>query len=195
MFTVLPFGLATGPYIFTKVTRPLVKHWRTTAVNIVVYLEDGMGACKTFSACMNQASKVRSDIKSCGSISNDEKCEWFASQCLTWLGFDWNLKLKTLCIPKKKIDLCSKIDETLDSSGPARQLASVTGLIISNSMCNLVTKSLRREIDFRLSWDCKLNVNCGARRELEFWVKSISMLNSRSLLIKPTSVGNKSCLF
>lgn len=30
-FTVLPFGLATGPYIFTKVMRPLVKHWRIKA--------------------------------------------------------------------------------------------------------------------------------------------------------------------
>jgi hypothetical protein len=25
-FTVLPFGLSTGPYIFSKVIRPLVKH-------------------------------------------------------------------------------------------------------------------------------------------------------------------------
>ena len=29
VFTVLPFGLSTGPYIFTKVIRPLVKHWRS----------------------------------------------------------------------------------------------------------------------------------------------------------------------
>ena len=27
-FIVLPFGLSTGPCIFTKVMRPLVKHWR-----------------------------------------------------------------------------------------------------------------------------------------------------------------------
>ena len=28
-FTVLPFGLATGPYVFTKIERTLVKHWRS----------------------------------------------------------------------------------------------------------------------------------------------------------------------
>ena len=27
-FTVLPFGLSTGPYVFSKVQRALVKHWR-----------------------------------------------------------------------------------------------------------------------------------------------------------------------
>ena len=30
-FVVLPFGLSTGQYIFTKVMRPLVKHWRSQA--------------------------------------------------------------------------------------------------------------------------------------------------------------------
>ena len=27
MFTVLPFGLTSAPYIFTKLLRPIVKHW------------------------------------------------------------------------------------------------------------------------------------------------------------------------
>ena len=27
-FQVLPFGLSSAPYIFTKCIRPLVKHWR-----------------------------------------------------------------------------------------------------------------------------------------------------------------------
>jgi len=39
-FTVLPFGLSLGPYIFSKVMRPLVKYWRSKAPSIVVYLDD-----------------------------------------------------------------------------------------------------------------------------------------------------------
>ena len=30
-FTVLPFGLSVGPYIFSNVMRPLVKYWRSKA--------------------------------------------------------------------------------------------------------------------------------------------------------------------
>ena len=41
MFTVLPFGLTTAPYIFTKLLRPIVKHWRSQGISNVVYLDDG----------------------------------------------------------------------------------------------------------------------------------------------------------
>jgi hypothetical protein len=102
-FTVLPFGLATGPYIFTKVMRPLVKHWRAAAHKIIVYLDDGMGASHSFSSCLNQATRVRSDVISSGFVPNVEKCIWFPTQRLTWLGLDWDLKMKSLSIPQKKI--------------------------------------------------------------------------------------------
>ena len=41
MFTVLPFGLSSALYIFTKLLRPLVKHWRSQGIRVVVYLDDG----------------------------------------------------------------------------------------------------------------------------------------------------------
>ena len=34
-FTVLSFGLSVGPYIFSKVMRPLVKYWHSKAIRIV----------------------------------------------------------------------------------------------------------------------------------------------------------------
>ena len=43
VFTVLPFGLSSSPYIFTKCLRPLVKHWRKCGIRIVLYLDDGWG--------------------------------------------------------------------------------------------------------------------------------------------------------
>ena len=33
-FTVLPFGLSTGPYVFSKIQRALVKHWRGKGLRI-----------------------------------------------------------------------------------------------------------------------------------------------------------------
>ena len=41
IFTVLEFGLSSAPYIFTKLLRPLVKHWRSQGIHIVIYLDDG----------------------------------------------------------------------------------------------------------------------------------------------------------
>ena len=31
VYTVLPFGLSTAPYIFTKLLKPLEKHWKLQA--------------------------------------------------------------------------------------------------------------------------------------------------------------------
>ena len=41
-FTVLPFGLAIACYLFTKMLRPLVKHWRSLGIKVVLYIDDGI---------------------------------------------------------------------------------------------------------------------------------------------------------
>ena len=40
-FTVLPFGLTSVLFIFTKIMRVLVKHWRENNVKICYFLDDG----------------------------------------------------------------------------------------------------------------------------------------------------------
>ena len=49
VFVVVPFGLATASYLFTKMVRPLVKKWRGSGIRCVVYLDDGIfgSSCKT----------------------------------------------------------------------------------------------------------------------------------------------------
>ena len=42
-FKVLPFGLISAPYIFTKVIRQLVKFWRAHGHLALMYLDDGIG--------------------------------------------------------------------------------------------------------------------------------------------------------
>jgi hypothetical protein len=42
-FLVLPFGLASACYSLTKITRPLVKKWRSEGKQIIMYLDDGIG--------------------------------------------------------------------------------------------------------------------------------------------------------
>ena len=49
VFTVLPFGLSSAPYIFTKVVRVLARYWRSHAVRLTVYLDDGLGSARVIS--------------------------------------------------------------------------------------------------------------------------------------------------
>ena len=81
-FVVLPFGLSTGPYIFTKVMRPLLKHWHSQALRIVVFLDDGLGVCGTKDTCLQQSLLVHSDLISSGFVPNKDKCMWIPVQLI-----------------------------------------------------------------------------------------------------------------
>ena len=72
-FTVLPFGLSTAPYIFTKVLKPLEKHWRYLGIRIAIFLDDGWGIEKDKDACSHTSDIVKADLAQAGFISNDEK--------------------------------------------------------------------------------------------------------------------------
>jgi len=39
--TVLPFGLSSAPYVFTKVLKPLANYWRLQGLCIPIFLDDG----------------------------------------------------------------------------------------------------------------------------------------------------------
>ena len=54
VFTVLPFGLASAPFLFTKVMRCLVTLLRAQGIKISVFIDDGLGS----------ADKVQSNIHS-----------------------------------------------------------------------------------------------------------------------------------
>ena len=46
-FRVLPFGLSSACYVFTKLLRPLVKRWRSKGLRCIVYIDDGICASKS----------------------------------------------------------------------------------------------------------------------------------------------------
>ena len=88
---VLPFGLFTGPYIFTKVMRPLSSIGVVNqAFRIVVYLDDGLGVCATKDTCLRQSLLVHSDLISSDFVPNKDKCMWIPVQLVCWLDFDWD---------------------------------------------------------------------------------------------------------
>ena len=57
VFTVLPFGLSTACYIFTKMLRPFVRFCRARGLKMIVYLDDGLGAVSGFLEA-SKASKL-----------------------------------------------------------------------------------------------------------------------------------------
>ena len=103
-FTVLPFGLSSAPYLFTKVFRPLVRYWRGLGIHLVLYLDDGVGCEKDFLSTQHCSNIVRSDLVRAGLVPNCEKSVWTLVKRLEWLGISWDLRSAILPIPQPRID-------------------------------------------------------------------------------------------
>lgn len=188
VFTVLPFGLSSAPFLFTKLLRPMVKYWRGLGYSIVVYLDDGWGTDSP-DYCHVICKNVRRDLALAGFLANEEKSIWVPCFELEWLGYCWNLRKGSIEIPERKfVGLKSLLYEVLNGKTlcSARVLAKVVGNIISmafslGNICHIMTRNLHVPIVHRRSWDSVLHLDAVCRSELQFWLNHLNCLPFRSI--------------
>ena len=148
-FKVLPFGLASACYVFTKLMRPLVKRWRGLGIRSVVYLDDGILGDKNKDCLEKNISIVKSDLDRAGLTINKEKSHLIPSKSCTWLGFIINSETFKFFVPEKKISALKKLLSSLilRQRGSAREISRVAGMIISmkpaiGSVSQILTRHL-----------------------------------------------------
>ena len=130
IFTVLPFGLSSAPYVFTKVFRPLVTYWRSQGIPIVLYLDDGAVCLSDFKSAVHISNIVKTDLFKAGVVVNEQKSIWAPTQILEWLGLVWDLSVDRISIPERRIVSLVKSLNLLKRKFPfvtPREVASVTG--------------------------------------------------------------------
>ena len=192
VFIVLPFGLASAGYIFTKVCRVLVKFWRSNGIKIVLYLDDGIGVADSLGKGREISQFVRSSIEDSGFIVNEEKSTWDPVQQLVWLGLVIRTHPFTLSITQKRMDkLFARIDSlSQQTKASARQISAVTGSIDSQkivlgNITSLFTRNMNRFVARAVSWDSVSMIPGIVRKELRFWKKNATDLNVRWLQKSP----------
>ena len=166
-FTVLCFGISSGPYTFSQFLRPLVKHWRGQGIKIAVFLDDGAGVNENFDTCLTHAKRVKRDLESAGFVINYDKSIWTPCQGLVWLGLFWNLKEGMLEIPESRLHKVETVTSDIFNrlhGVSARKLAHLAGLIISLplSLCyiiQLTTRHIYLMINSRCNWDLPINIS------------------------------------
>lgn len=186
-FTVLCFGLTTGPFIFTKLLRPLVRHWRGQGIKIALFLDDGAGTNTNYDSCFSHAQLVKADLESAGFVINREKSIWTPCQGLVWLGLYWNLMKGVLEIPESRL---LKVETSIFTifnrlyGVSARKLAKLAGLIISlfpslGPITQLMTRHMYFVINSRNNWDSPLDISHCTEllQELCYWKSQVRYLN------------------
>ena len=196
MFTVLPFGLSSAPYIFTKVVRVLVRYWRSHAVRITVYLDDGLGSARDFARCEAASLFVKSSLQLSGFLPNDSKSIWQPTSCLVWLGYCIDLAVHTISIPSVRILSVVQVIDSIRSQYPsstARKLAQFVGKVISmgfvfGNITRIMTRYSHLDILRSPTWDEEISLSGSTLKELCFWKENIPSLNSRRLLSTHSSI-------
>ena len=192
VFTVLPFGLTSAPFIFTKVMRVLVKHWRENCVRIACFIDDGAGVGATFEKTKKHSYFVKNSLQLSGFIVNEEKSIWFPTEKMTWLGINVDLNNKIFTISDERLHSAVFALQFIINSLPyctARILARFCGKIISmkfvmGDIVQLKTRRLYFAIESRVSWDSRIKLSeyNNVILELFFWKKNLFKYNSKSII-------------
>ena len=176
LFCSLPFGLSTSPYVFTKLLRPVVAHWRSQGIRISVCLDDGIGADSSKDSCSQDAQLVRGDLDRLGLLVKEEKSNFEPRQKGEHLGFILDLTNGEFSIPPGKIDhLFNLISLLVDDVSPtARDVSRITGTLISMELTlgpvvRLRTRALYAVLNSVHSLSCKVALTREAVEELNFW--------------------------
>ena len=75
-FSVLPFGLSSAPFLFTKLFCPLVRHWRSLGFHVVLYLDDGIVCEENINAISRAAVVIRNDLVHASIVPDKDKSIW-----------------------------------------------------------------------------------------------------------------------
>ena len=195
-FVVLPFGLASACYAFTKVLRPLIKKWRAQGIRCTVYLDDGICMAKTFALTLQQAKIIENDLIQAGFTINYEKSFLIPSQTGSWLGFDIDTTSMKFFVPEQKIhSLLDMIYMVLERKTiDAKTISQISGKLISMSfaigpLTRLFTRQMYRFIESRVSWNQIRIIDDLLRSELNFWANNLCSSNGFS--IKTNQVTSK----
>ena len=180
------FGLADLPFIYTKIYRPLLTHWRSLGIQGIKFLDDGGFFIKDKDNAEAYSLHVKKDLIRSGSVYSIKKCCWEPTQKMIWLGFSWDSEIGSIAAAPHRIEKIKTVCDTLLSKDNCviRKLAGFVGMITSITFvvgnCSRVTTK-RSQICVANSndWDKIIPLTAEVKQELLFWKDNIDQLNCR----------------
>lgn len=101
-FGVLPFGLSAAPYVFTKITKPIVTYLRKRGIFVVVYIDDFLIIAKDAQECANNVKITVQLLEQLGFHINYHKSSLTPKQNCRFLGFILDTKHMSINLPVEK---------------------------------------------------------------------------------------------
>ena len=183
-FQALPNGLASGPRLFTKLTKPFFSHLRKKGLLNSPYIDDCLLVGDSWEDCKNNIIETMELSEDTGFIVHPEKSLLEPSQIIEYLGFILNSINMTVSVNARQADKIKNACITLASQETCTilQLAKVVGLLVASipgvklgklfyrRLDNIKTKELKNKAG---NFKAKMNVSADMIEDLNWWINNI----------------------
>jgi hypothetical protein len=190
--TVLPFGMSTSPWVYTRVVKPLLEHWRRKGIMCVLFYDDLLVMAPARSRMDWARAEVVKDLTCAGVSINWKKSQWEPCQVCIYLGFEIDSLAGQFRLPEaKRHRLVGQLRRfaAVAARGPvrAREIASLAGRIVAARRAIAPAMMIARPL-FQLlrgvhtrQWSAAVPVTEDARQEALALAAELDNWNGRSI--------------
>ena len=192
-FTVLPFGLNSAPYIFTKLMKPVIATLRRLGIRMVLYLDDMILMANSQEKAREHFQCAANLLTSLGFILNRDKSVTSPSQQIEFLGFNLDSKTMMISLPSQKLtSLVKSVRQLADGTQtPLREIAQVLGTMVAAHPAILPAPLYYRQLEWTKtfylnrghSYDDTVPISEDIQSDLRWWIQEASSYNGRPLQI------------
>ena len=115
-FRVLPFGIATAPLEFTRITKEVKLRLQSKGIRIHQYLEDWLLRALSQQICLEQSQQLVAFVQELGWVINFKKSELIPTQKFDFLGYRFDLNRGEVSPTEKKWYILTMAIEGLNNS-------------------------------------------------------------------------------
>ena len=186
---VLAFGIKSAPYFFNKVLRPVVSFLREHGIRNTVFVDDFLVMMRSL-VCTDHKEFVINTLQELGWIINVEKSHLIPSKSCEFIGYNVHTQGKKgpwLQVTYKKLHKLRRhirfaVSQTYIK---ARFLAKIGGECIAMMKAilpaKLLLRNLYRTLATKSSWDSVIFLDEECRRDLNWWLVSLTSWNGAPL--------------
>lgn len=183
-FTCLPFGLASAPYVFTKLIKPVIQYLRSNEILCVNYLDDLLIMAESEKACFQKVQFVSQTLLSLGFVINNEKSNFIPNKRCKFLGVLLDTShMKIELTPDKKERYHKLIKETMVKPlCKIQHFAKFIGTLVSACPAVkygwLYMKNFEREKTMALqknnmNYNASMKLSYSLRNDFIWWLQNI----------------------
>lgn len=177
IFCVLPFGLASAPWVFTKFMREVASGLRAKGIRLLVYLDDWLCLVKGSDLPLARTTRtlILNTLRAAGLTINTEKSHLDFTPSLHHLGFIVDLSNGIFIVPEGRWTRLQELVAAALQSGrvSVRHLSRISGHIVSMSLALGRLSRLFTRVCYLYQGSHSPNffVSLGddLREELKFW--------------------------